>query len=113
MRWQRPITSHCTRGYQLRLPCRPLSTFRQTTADTAKDNRPGLVRRGVTAFFAISGVMLWGTTLLEYIVLESTLPGELEELLKAEEKEEEKVAKFYGLEAMSKDASIPDDLCLL
>ena len=42
-------------------------------------------------------------------MLESSLPDELEELLKAEEKEEEKVARFYGLEAISKDPSVSDN----
>lgn len=91
-------------------PGRSLASYGRPAVEMTGDQRPGLVRRGLTAFFAVSGVLLWGSTLLEYVMIESALPEDLEELLKAEEKEEQKVAKFYGLEAMSKDSSIPDDL---
>ena len=114
--WQRWAASRRICSHQLAPPIRigatkvrTLASYQRAATDATVDQRPGLVRRGLTAFFVISGVLLWGTTLLEYVMLESTLPEELEELLRAEEKEEEKVAKFYGLEAMSKDPSIADD----
>lgn len=114
--WQRWTASRHVCSHQLAPPIRmgatkirTLASYQRPATDATVDQRPGLVRRGLTAFFVISGVLLWGTTLLEYVMLESTLPEELEELLRAEEKEEEKVARFYGLEAMSKDPSIADD----
>lgn len=66
------------------------------------------LRRGATAFFVVSGIALWGTVLVEWVALES-LPAEIDALLKAEEKEEEKVSRFYGLEHMSKDIEVHDE----
>lgn len=107
--WQRPTATHRVCSHQLAIPRRTLASYGRPAVEATDDRRPGLVRRGVTAFFVVSGALLWGTTLFEYVMIESALPEDLEELLKAEEKEEQKVARFYGLEAMSKDSSISDD----
>jgi hypothetical protein len=95
--------------YDNLLRARTLASYqRRPTIKQAGGQRAGWIRRGVTAFFVVSGILLWGTTLLEYAMLES-LPEDLEELMKAEEKEEEKVSRFYGLEGMSKDRDVTDD----
>lgn len=87
--WQRLPVSHRVCAH--RLAVRTLASYGQQTTDVG-GKRAGILQRSLTAFFAISGVLLWGTTLLEYVMLDSTLlPEELEELVKAEEKEEEKV----------------------